>query len=467
MDIKTEELSLKNMVEDLTNELSKLRNQIKDLQNNKGEPTGEISIVVETETPESAKLTIDYIVANAGWFPKYDLRVKNVESPLQLTYKAEVYQNTGIEWKDVKLKFSNGNPNQSGVAPKLSTWYLNYMRNTRYERNTPGLSTVLDTNVRTVSGRVFSEDEGPLPGVNVVIKGTSIGTVTDLEGYYSLTLPNNASDLQFSYIGYMSEDLPVTSSIMDINMTPDVQQLSEVVVTAYGISGRDRYNYSAPNNYQKPKVAKTVITTTIENQTTVEFEVNKPYSLKSNDKNLTVNLNTFELETIYEYYAVPKLDKDAFLIARILNWDQFNLLEGEANLYFEDAFVGRSVLDAKSLSDTLDISLGRDRNIVIGREKIDTFTKRTSLGANKLETRGFRIIARNKKSNPIHLTLFDQIPVSAISPIEVTPKKLSDGLLDEATGEVTWVLDIPSNNQLELEMEYEVKYPKREKVFLE
>jgi hypothetical protein len=472
MNIKTEELNLKNKLFELNTELAKIRNQIGDLQNFTGEPTGEISIHVEAEAPVSAHLTIDYIVANAGWFPKYDLRVKDVESPLQLTYKAELHQNTGVDWKNVKLKFSNGNPNQSGVAPELTTWYLNYQRNTRYQ--SAGFNQVLQgavpgisVNVRSVFGTVFGEDGEPLPGVNVVVKGTTVGTVTDLNGNYNITLPNSGSELVFSYIGYVTEDVAVSGSTIDIQMIEDIAQLSEVVVTGYSASGRERFPSLGPNTYKKPEVAKNIITTMIENQTTVEFEVEKPYSLKSNGKNLTVKLNTYEIETLYEYYAVPKLDKDAFLIARIINWDQFNLLEGEANLYFEDAFVGRSILDAKALTDTLDISLGRDRNIVLGREKIDTFTKRTSLGANKLETRGFRIIARNKKSNPIHLTIFDQIPVSAISPIEVTPKKLSEGLLNEATGEVTWVLDIPSNNQVELEMEYEVKYPKREKVILE
>jgi len=180
-----------------------------------------------------------------------------------------------------------------------------------------------------------------------------------------------------------------------------------------------------------------------------------------------VDLKKHEIETLYEYYAVPKLDKDAFLIARIINWDQFDLLEGEANLYFEDAYVGRSVLNAKALSDTLDVSLGRDKNIVIGREKADTFTKRTSLGSNKVETRGFDIIARNKKSQPIHLTVFDQVPVSAISPIEVSIKEASKGIIDEKSGEISWELDLKPQTQTDLKLVYEVKYPKREKVVLE
>jgi len=466
MGIKKEELELNSEIHDKNTELIWIRNQIKELHGAKRTPTGEISISIEIDKYTTGKLTVDYIVANAGWFPKYDLRVKNVESPLQLTYKAELYQNTGIDWEKVKLKFSNANPNQSGVAPRLRTWYLNYQRNTRYQRSMHDSVRGLNTDVRTVSGRIIGEDNSGMPGVNIVVRGTSVGTVTDFEGYYSITLPNNASEIVYSSVGYMSEEIPITSSNMNLRLTPDVTALEEIVVMGYSSSG-SRSTSSRSSNYRKPEVAKSIITTTIENQTTVEFEVDKPYSLKSNGKNLTVNLNTFEIETLYEYYAVPKLDKDAFLMARIINWDQFNLLDGEANLYFEDAFVGRSVLDAKALTDTLDISLGRDKNIIIGRERSDTFTKRSTLGANKVESRGFKIIARNKKSQSINLTIFDQLPVSVISPIEVTPKELADGKLNENTGEITWVLELPPKNQVELNMEYEVKYPKREKVILE
>jgi hypothetical protein len=468
MQIKSEELDLNSKVDQLTTELSRIQNQINELQSNTGQPSGEINIEVEANRKTNAALTVTYLVANAGWFPKYDLRVKDVESPLKLIYKAEVYQNTGIDWENITLKFSNGNPNQSGVAPKLNTWYLNYQKNTRYQRNMQGITSAINSNIRTVSGTVIDEQEGPLPGVNVMVKGSTVGTVTDVDGQYAISLPAGASELIFSYIGYGTNELPISGSIMDVELTPDVTQLNEIVVTGYGSSGRNRFASLGPNNYRKTQEAKTtVITTTVENQTTVEFEVEKPYTVKSKGKNLTVSLNDYEIETLYEYYAVPKLEKDAFLIARIINWDQFNLLEGEANLYFEDAYVGRSVLDAGALSDTLDISLGRDKNILIGRDKIDTYAKDNFLGANKVETRGFRISARNKKSQSIRLTIFDQIPVAAISPIEISVKELSNGMLNENTGEITWEMNLSPNSQSELEFQYEVKYPKRERVILE
>jgi len=465
MGLKTEELKINTAIIKLNKSREKLALQVNEVRNKKELPSSEIVVRVESKANAQGSFKITYLVANAGWFPKYDVRVKDVQSPIALNYKADVYQNTGVDWKNVKLKFSNGNPNQSGTVPNLNTWYLNYARNTKYQAIT--YSSAIPRVAGSVSGRVTSAEDGlPLPGVNVVVKGTTNGTVTNMDGIYSLTLPNNASELVFSFIGLGTEERTIRGSRMDVQMQSDIQQLSEVVMVsalrgkASGVQVRERRS-NAP---QKSKVVKTTI---IENQTTVEFAVKTPYSIKSNGEKLTVDLTTYEIESIYEYYAVPKLDKDAFLIARIINWDQYNLLEGEANLYFEDAYVGRSILDAKSLSDTLDISLGRDKNIIIGREKVDDFSKKRTVGANKIDSRGFKIIARNKKSQPIKLTIIDQIPLASVSDISISPDELSGGKLELSTGEVKWELLLSPKSQKELMLKYSVKYPKKEKVVLE
>lgn len=462
--IKSQEFKLKKSNKELHKMKGKLERQISDVLFQEDQPTSEIRIRVESKKKVTGKFNMTYLVQNAGWYPNYDVRVESIEKPINLNYKADVYQNTGVDWNNVKLRFSNGDPNQSGVAPELSTWYLNYARNTVYSR-----SSGLDKSIRSVSGKIVSADDGkPLMGVNVVVEGSTIGTVSDLQGNYSITLPNNAQTLLFSFIGMVPQEVRVNNSRIDIAMQSDLMVLDEVLVMGFGES-EIAPDFSMRRNSsirQEPK-AKRIVTSTVENQTTVEFEVAIPYTVKSNAEKLSIDLNAYNIETVYEYYAVPKLDKDAFLIARIINWDQYNLLEGEANLYFEDAYVGRSVLDARALEDTLDISLGRDKNIVIGRVKNDEFTKKRTIGSNKVETRGFEIIARNKKSQTIKLTLFDQLPVAAISDISVIPTELSGAKLDEKTGQVVWELLLPAQEQKELELKYEVKYPKRERLTLE
>ena len=90
---------------------------------------------------------------------------------------------------------------------------------------------------RTVTGNVTSADDGSaLPGVNVVIKGTQEGTVTGMDGNYTISVPENTV-LKFSYIGYLNQEIEVgNQSVINVKMAVDTKQLNEVVVTALGIS---------------------------------------------------------------------------------------------------------------------------------------------------------------------------------------------------------------------------------------
>lgn len=461
--IKTEEIKINKSIEAKNIEISALQRQLQELYALRVWPSGEIAIRVSADAQTSGKFTITYMVANAGWYPKYDVRVKDIKSPLQLIYKAELFQNTGIDWKNVKLRFSNGSPNQSGMVPTLMPWNLTYARYTYLQPKTYyGLDAV-----RSVQGRVTSAEDGsPLPGVSVIVKGTTIGTVTDGGGNYALTLPNGATDLTFSFVSLKTQTVKINRSEIDVAMESDAASLNEVVVVASGLTVQRRELGNQATTI-RGQATQPLTTNVIENQTTVEIEIETPYSVKSNGEKLIIDLKKYEIDALYEYYAIPKLDKDAFLMARIINWDQYSLLEGEANLYFEDAFVGRSILDAKSLQDTLSISLGRDRSIVISREKNEQFSKRKVLSGNIQESKGFRIIARNKKSQPIKLTLFDQVPVSIIDDITVTLVELSKAKLDKKTGQLTWELEIEPQQQKEINLQYEVKYPKFESVLLE
>ncbi|MEM9831627.1 MAG: carboxypeptidase-like regulatory domain-containing protein, partial [Bacteroidota bacterium] len=93
-----------------------------------------------------------------------------------------------------------------------------------------------------VSGQVTSSEDGSaLPGVNVIVKGTSSGTVTDIEGNYRLSVPPDGEILTFSFIGFQSQDVEIgNQSSVSIALLPDTRQLSEVVVTAIGIQRDER-----------------------------------------------------------------------------------------------------------------------------------------------------------------------------------------------------------------------------------
>ena len=119
----------------------------------------------------------------------------------------------------------------------------------------------------------------------------------------------------------------------------------------------------------------------------------------------------YNLPAKYKYFCVPKIDKDVFLIANISDWEKYNLLEGEANIFFEDTYVGKTLLDIRHATDTLQISLGRDKNISVKREKVKNFTTKQFIGSKKEESRVWTINVKNNKNQKINMLIFDQVPI--------------------------------------------------------
>ncbi|MBN2263478.1 MAG: carboxypeptidase-like regulatory domain-containing protein, partial [Prolixibacteraceae bacterium] len=89
---------------------------------------------------------------------------------------------------------------------------------------------------RQVTGTVYDQSGGTLPGVNVVIKGTTVGTITDIDGNYSLELTGNDTELVFSFVGFLDQVVSVNNqSRIDITLLEDMLQLDEVVAIGYGV----------------------------------------------------------------------------------------------------------------------------------------------------------------------------------------------------------------------------------------
>ena len=146
------------------------------------------------------------------------------------------------------------------------------------------------------------------------------------------------------------------------------------------------------------------------------------------------------------------------------DWDELNLIEGDANVYFENSFVGSTYLDPSSLLDTLEISLGKDERIVIERKKLKDFEERRFFGSKTRESLSFEISIRNTKSEPIEINVEDQIPVSTDESIKISPKELSGGELEEQTGIINWRLNLKPNETKKLILNYQLEYPKGKRI---
>jgi hypothetical protein len=448
-------------IEQLDKDLDKINSQLASLVNKKELPTGEIIVNIESRNPERAMFEIKYIVSNAGWTPSYDIKVKNIDLPVNLIYKANVHQFTNEDWKNIKLKLSSSDPNTSNTYRELQTYFLSYNTVPPSYRN----------NFSQVYGRIYdSKTKEPVIGANVVVKGTSIGTVTDVNGAYSLSIPQNGGILTISFIGYKQTEAPITNQQMNFGIEEDLVALDEVVVVGYG-AGRNALSGSVAGvSVSKNKSVKTpepvkfsstiVETEQVSNQTSVEFEIKTPYTIQSDGKNLAIDIDSYSLPADYQYFCTPKIDKNAYLLARIVDWEKYNLLEGEANVFFEDTYTGKTLLDIRYMSDTLTISLGKDKGVTIKREIQKQFTTKQFLSSKKEETKAWLISIKNNKQQNINISLSDQIPVSTLEEILVKPINISNGKLDTETGIIKWDFQLKPTEKKDIDLKYSVQYPK-------
>ena len=456
--LNTKELNSNNTLKRLQREKKLVTKQLEGLTIKNSYFTGEIIVKVTSDLAKNTDFQLIYNVSNVSWYPTYDVRVTDINSPLTIVYKANVKQNSKVDWNNVKLQFSSANPNQSTKAGKITPYFIGYgTRPPNYKNN-----------IDEISGYV-SDNKGNLPGVSVIVKGTTIGTETNFDGKYSIKIPNSKSTLVFSYLGYKTEERLTNNSTINVTMQENNISLDEIVVTARGIKREKKVlGYSASyiktgkkdSNYSIP-------TEEIVNQTSVSFKIIEPYTIKSSNKDYVVSMKTYQTDATYIYYTVPRIEERAFLVASLKNWEQYNLLEGEASIYFEDTFIGTSLIDTRFTNNNLDISLGVDKNITVKRTKSKDFTTKQFIGNKKEETSLWDIAIKNNKRQSIKIIILDQIPISTREEITITLDKSFNGELDKKTGEIKWRKIINSNDIEEFQLKYTARYPKNKELLLD
>ncbi|MCS6821283.1 MAG: DUF4139 domain-containing protein [Microscillaceae bacterium] len=381
--IYTENIHLQETIAETNQRIYNLQNQLNSEQNNPEKPLTEIIVAVQANANTLATFEINYIVLNAGWTPLYDIRAKNTTSPVALSYKANVFQNSGVDWREVKITLSTGNPSQSGYKPTLPISYVELWTDHPKRK------------------RAMAKQRNGTP----TMSSEEIAAV-ELEGAKPSAEPLEAESAQ--------------------------------TLAAY--------------------------TEANENALSTEFEISIPYTILTDGKPQLVDIKNYDLKTNYTYTAVPKLDPDAFLMANITGWEELSLLSGTANVYFENTFVGETFLNAQNLQDTLAVSLGRDKRIILKREKIKDFNTRKIIGNNIKQEYGFEISLRNTKKETLQITIEDNIPVSKNSQIEVELLDTSQANYDPTTGKLTWKLSLNPSESKKLVFRYQIKYPKSAKI---
>jgi hypothetical protein len=448
-----------NILFNLKSDLVMISKQLLALNSKVDLPTSLVSVVVSSDIDTKSTIQLNYFIPDASWVPAYDIRIKDVNESLNLFYKAKVSQNTDENWDNVKLTLSTGNPSISNNKPELSTYYLTF--NNYYNSRT---TVQYDSNQPfkgRVAGKITDAETGEaLIGTTILVKGTQTGTIADINGNYQIDLPQGTNTLVFSFIGYNAQEILANSPTINIALTPNLQALEDVVVVGYGVSGEtsDALQYRASGVNMVKKIEQ--IPLAIEKrQLTTEFQINIPYSVPSDNQPYDVTMVQYEINAEYKYSTVPKLSNDAYLIAKIPNYIKYNLLSGNAYIFFKGIYQGESFIDLDTSSDTLTLSIGRDRDIVVSREIKKDYVNKSISGSTKKEQKAWITTIKNNKDIPINISVEDQYPISKNDDIKVDLIENSGAKIDESTGKLIWDLKLTPKEKKVIDLRYSVKYP--------
>ncbi|MDR3286290.1 MAG: DUF4139 domain-containing protein [Prevotellaceae bacterium] len=383
-DLTTRTIETAAKIYETQKEIDNINNQLRTLQSVPQKPTSVITVEITAPAASQIKLSVNYLVYNAGWTPSYDLRASDINNPVELTYKANIYQTTGEEWLNIKPVLSTANPTLNNAKPTLNPWYLSF-----YE-----------------------------------------------------SVPVDA------YQAFNSEEL-----------------MSEKQVKKSKVVMEERYDEMRVD--ESPALSSYESITVQESQTSIEFMIDIPYTIPSDGQSHSVELAKYSLPAVYEYYAVRKLEKDVFLLAKVTGWEKLNLLSGQANIFFEGRYVGESNIETRQTDDMLTLSLGRDKNITVTRIRKRDFSGKQFLGSNITEIREWDLTVHNKKNQDITIILEDQVPVSTEKEIKIEDLNISNAEKNTETGKLTWKLTLKPAESHSMNVKYSVKYPKNSKVVLE
>jgi uncharacterized protein (TIGR02231 family) len=386
----------KTALEQRANDITMLMSGTKNANSTAAQPISQIIVTINAEAAQTSEISINYFVAQAGWTPSYDLRASK-ESPLiELKHRASVYQQTGVDWKNVSLVLSTGNPNQNNERPVLNPFFVGFD-----QPIVMGYGMSKNYASQKLGQAQYGYDRNNTLGNSNIAIATPSG----------VTMPNAEID---------------------------------------DVKAEEKQNRGL-NEFVNVN----------ENMLRVEYDITLKYSIESDGKARNVTIQTKSIPTTYTYSVIPKLDPDVFLMARIMDWEDMNLVPGAARVYFDNSFIGTSFINPRNTNDTLQLNFGRDKSIVVNRIKVKDKCREKLLNDNKFSAKTYEITIRNTKSTPIRLIVEDQMPVTKEPDIKIEYTENSNATkFNTETGKLTWDLTIKSKDNKKLTFSYEVKHPK-------
>lgn len=393
----------------LVADLQNMRAQLVELNYNENQRSNQVVILLDMDQATTMDTELKYLVTDCGWAPTYDLSAEDISGKINLKYKAQVYNNTGNDWTDVALTLSTADPQLSASHPQLSPWYLS--------ENYAVSGAVGKKKYYAPVQRQQDYRQGVVSNLN-----WANGRVYD--NYYESGSINQG----FNKSGYFDRSQAELGVRKDVNA----------------------------QNVQMRSIDISELST--------EFEIKNTFSCPSDMKPYTVDVKDVDLDATFSHITVPKLDRSAFLMANIIGWQDLELIPGPTNVYFGGVYVGVSQIDTRNVSDTLSLSFGRDDKVTVMRKLKKEFSTKRVMGNYKRDSYMYEVAIRNNRSTPINIEIYDQVPISQSSQINVSEDEISNGEKNDETGEVKWRVNVAASGVVSKEIGYTVKYPKNMRV---
>ena len=192
IELENKLVSLKTKGDDLSKKLSRLKSSLKTKEQKEAEEFADGVIVLKLMSPTAGniKLNINYLTDNVSWKPYYEIKAEKISAPLDVTFKAIVKQNTGLDWKGVKLTLINGNSSRNNYAPTVSPWFI-YARSPKEREIQREEASLIKTRAVASKAEYADKDialEGRAEGVAVGYAGFNVNT-NELNTSYDIDIP--------------------------------------------------------------------------------------------------------------------------------------------------------------------------------------------------------------------------------------------------------------------------------------
>jgi hypothetical protein len=494
-EINTRKSQLDSEIESVVRKINTIEQEI---NTRKGLPvTNYTEIEVELDVEKSGSVNFDftYITHKASWKPYYDMRSTGVGAPVMLEAKGLVSQNTGIEWKNVQLVLSTNDPYDNTQEPVIEPWFVNYYTPAPRKQVTERFIPEYNFDGETIHGEVTDATTGEALAFAKISMNNNplISFTTDASGHFSFSVPRGETGYTVSYLGYNSQYIQINAPYIKTQLYPEHIAMEEIYngtsdavvsqkivsnlitatpgVTASGsttIRNIAKYRESDYSGLiQTDTFYQNAIANQVEKDLRMEFRIETPFTVPSDDADHRVAIATYQMKADYEYHAVPKLDESVYLVAQISGWEKLNLLSGESNLYFDGTYIGKSFVDVNSSKDTLSFSLGKDKKMVISRKRSEEMSKTRLLGNRYKYEVTWDFTIRNNGAAVIPMTIKDHFPISVNDDIKVKQGSYAGASLDEKTGILTWKFTTNKGETKQFHFDYQVDYGKNQPVYLE